>query len=131
MSYQQDKFKEIADKLREYTATSEPIAPKDFALKIDDVAMVQYQKGKSEGGETLPDADVMEFPLAEISIGRVSTDSEYYTEIAQAIAALGEYNSCKPSEMVYGIESVKKRQYLTGLSDGRADLETELLGGAW
>ena len=70
MSYQQNKFKEIADKIRERTGTTDPIIPKDFASKIDDV----YEAGLAAGGgETLPDADVMEFPN-DIT-GTVSTDS--------------------------------------------------------
>lgn len=118
MSYQQEKFKEIANKIREKTGTTTLIVPNDFASKIDDV----YEAGRATGGgETLPDADVMEFPLAEISIGRVSTDSEYYTEIANAISEYGDYRSCKPSEMRHGVYSVQKRQYESGFSDGQEE----------
>ena len=44
MSVQQDKFKVIADKIREKTGTTEGIKPNDFANKIDDV----YEQGKTD-----------------------------------------------------------------------------------
>ena len=43
MSVQQDKFKIIADKIREKTGTTEAIKPNNFAEKIDDV----YQAGQN------------------------------------------------------------------------------------
>lgn len=44
MSIQQEKFKIIADKIREKTGTAESIKPNDFASKIDDV----YEQGKTD-----------------------------------------------------------------------------------
>ena len=53
MSYQQQKFKEIADKIRERTGTTDPIVPNDFAAKLDDVwehgKTSGYAEGESEG----------------------------------------------------------------------------------
>lgn len=46
MSYQQDKFKEIADAIREKTGTSDLIKPSNFASKIDDV----YSAGQNASG---------------------------------------------------------------------------------
>lgn len=48
MSAQQEKFKAIADKIREKTGTTEPIVPNDFANKIDDV----YAAGVTDGKKT-------------------------------------------------------------------------------
>ncbi len=42
MSYQQERFKEIAEKIREKTGTTELIKPNDFPEKIDEV----YETGK-------------------------------------------------------------------------------------
>lgn len=47
MSYQQDKFTEIADAIRDKLKTEEKIKPNDFASKINEV----YEKGKAEGGD--------------------------------------------------------------------------------
>jgi len=44
MSYQQEKFKEIADAIREKTGESELIKPSDFAGKVDEV----YDAGKHQ-----------------------------------------------------------------------------------
>ena len=129
MSYQQERFKEIADKLREYTDTSALIAPRDFALKIDDVAMIQFQKGKAEGGgETLLDADVMEFPLDDGSIGKVSTDSKYYDDIATLLtnAPGGISDPIKPSEMYEEINKTMFNTYNTGHDNGL--IEGEAMG---
>lgn len=46
MSYQQEKFKEIADAIREKTGTNDLIKPSEFAEKIDDV----YAAGQNSGG---------------------------------------------------------------------------------
>lgn len=46
MSVQQQKFKEIADKIREKTGTTELIKPSDFADKIEEV----YNAGQNAGG---------------------------------------------------------------------------------
>ena len=46
MSVQQQKFKEIADAIRERTGTNDLIKPSDFASKIDDV----YTAGQNSGG---------------------------------------------------------------------------------
>ena len=46
MSVQQQKFKEIADKIREKTGETELIKPSEFASKIDDV----YTAGQNAGG---------------------------------------------------------------------------------
>lgn len=46
MSYQQEKFKEIADAIRERTGTNDLIKPSDFASKIDDV----YAAGQNASG---------------------------------------------------------------------------------
>lgn len=46
MSVQQQKFKEIADKIREKTGETNIIKPSDFANKIDEV----YNAGKNAGG---------------------------------------------------------------------------------
>lgn len=46
MSYQQKKFKEIANAIREKTGTTEKIKPSEFASKIDDV----YVAGQNAGG---------------------------------------------------------------------------------
>ena len=46
MSVQQQKFKEIADKIREKTGETDLIKPSDFASKIDDV----YTAGQNAGG---------------------------------------------------------------------------------
>ena len=131
MSYQQQKFKAIADKIREYTGTTDLIIPNDFALKIDDV----YEAGRAAGGggETLPDADVMEFPLVDGSIGRVSTDSQYYDAIALEILSLPSQVTppFKPSQMADAIKQLTDDVYVTGQGIGKTDFENELLGGAW
>ena len=44
MSYQQEKFKEIADAIREKTGETEPIKPSEFAEKIPEV----YEAGMAE-----------------------------------------------------------------------------------
>lgn len=46
MSYQQEKFKEIADAIREKTGTVDLIKPSEFADKIEDV----YIAGQNTGG---------------------------------------------------------------------------------
>ena len=46
MSVQQNKFREIADKIREKTGETDLIKPSDFASKIDDV----YTAGQNAGG---------------------------------------------------------------------------------
>ena len=46
MSIQQQKFKEIADKIREKLGTTDVIKPSDFAGKIDEV----YTAGQNAGG---------------------------------------------------------------------------------
>lgn len=46
MSVQQEKFKEIADAIRENTGTSDLIKPSEFASKIADV----YKAGQNSGG---------------------------------------------------------------------------------
>lgn len=46
MSIQQQKFKEIADKIREKLGTTDSIKPSDFAGKIDEV----YTAGQNAGG---------------------------------------------------------------------------------
>ena len=46
MSVQQQKFKEIADAIREKTGTTELIKPSEFASKIEDV----YTAGQNAGG---------------------------------------------------------------------------------
>ena len=51
MSIQQEKFKAIADKIREKTGTTEKIKPNNFADKIDDV----YEAGSNEVWKTLLD----------------------------------------------------------------------------
>ena len=48
MSLQQDKFKAIADKIREKTGTTDKIVPNDFVNKIDGV----YDKGVSDGKQS-------------------------------------------------------------------------------
>jgi hypothetical protein len=54
MSVQQEKFKEIADKIREYTGTTDLIKPNNFAAKIDCIAEGRYSLGKTDGyGEGL------------------------------------------------------------------------------
>ena len=49
MSIQQQKFKEIADKIREKTGTTDAIKPSEFASKIDDV----YTAGQNAGGGSM------------------------------------------------------------------------------
>lgn len=138
MSYQQKKFKEIADVIRYFTNEYEPIIPNSFPNEISRMAQIQYnngvEDGKAEGGgETLPDADVMEFPLVDGSIGRVSTDSQYYDDIALKILSLPSQVTppFKPSQMADAIEQLTNDVYKTGQELGRQDFEDELLGGAW
>lgn len=52
MSVQQEKFKAIADKIREKTGTTEPIIPNDFTNKIDEV----YAAGEKHQYDELWDA---------------------------------------------------------------------------
>lgn len=47
MSVQQEKFKEIADKIRSYTGTEDLIKPSEFADKVDEV----YSRGNTDGIE--------------------------------------------------------------------------------
>lgn len=49
MSIQQEKFKEIANKIRRYAKSEDLIKPNEFASKIDDVANVQFIDGQIEG----------------------------------------------------------------------------------
>ena len=49
MSVQQEKFKEIADKIREYTGTTDLIKPNNFAAKIDYIAEDRYTLGVTDG----------------------------------------------------------------------------------
>ena len=122
MSYQQEKFKEIADKIRELTDTTELIVPNEFATRLDDV----YEAGRVAGGgdgEVIPDADVMEFPLEGGSIGRVSTDSEYYDDIARKILSLPSQVTppLKPSQMGDAIEQLTNDVYKTGQEIGKVE----------
>lgn len=66
MSYQQEKFKEIADKIREKTGTTDLIKPSEFASKIDDVFAAgaasappiegdRYDEGYADGRDELID----------------------------------------------------------------------------
>jgi hypothetical protein len=49
MSYQQENFTAIADKIRERTNTTDLIIPKDFPSKIDDVYRAGYTDGSNAG----------------------------------------------------------------------------------
>jgi hypothetical protein len=53
MSIQQEKFKEIADAIREKTNSTDKIKPSEFASKVDDV----YEAGKSSGIEEGKEAE--------------------------------------------------------------------------
>lgn len=62
MSVQQEKFKAIADKIREKTGSTDKIKPSEFADKIDDVYLAgqnsgggSYDEGYEEGKKTIMD----------------------------------------------------------------------------
>lgn len=57
MSIQQEKFKEIADVIREKTNSTEKIKPIEFASKVDEV----YEAGKAKGIEEGEQAEVKRF----------------------------------------------------------------------
>ena len=131
MSYQQEEFRKIADKIREKTGTTDLIIPNEFASKIEDV----YNKGFSEGANSLPDVDSMEFPLAGGNFGRVATNSSIYNEIATALIRVGYTKKIYPHAMADAVREAASAVYDDGCSEGEAQgrtaLETELLGGAW
>ena len=52
MSYQQEKFTEIANAIRNKTGTTDKIKPSEFATKVSDVYEAGYEQGKAEGGNS-------------------------------------------------------------------------------
>lgn len=129
MSYQQEKFKEIADKLRERLNTTELIVPNDFVLKIDEVAEYNHQKGyeaglEAGGGKVLLDADTMRFPLANGSIGKVSTDSKHYDDIAYNLGIYGK-SDIYPSDMADEVVRIANEREAYGEAQGRQAQKSE------
>lgn len=61
MSIQQEKFKAIADKIRNHLGDEELIAPNDFADKIDVIVEQKYSTGKQAGIEQGKQAQYDEF----------------------------------------------------------------------
>ncbi len=61
MSIQQEKFKAIADKIRNHLGGEELIAPNDFADKIDVIVEQKYSTGKQAGIEQGKQAQYDEF----------------------------------------------------------------------
>ena len=61
MSIQQEKFKAIADKIRNHLGSEELIAPNDFADKIDVIVEQKYSTGKQAGIEQGKQAQYDEF----------------------------------------------------------------------
>ena len=78
MSYQQEQFKAIADKIREKTGTTDPIKPIDFANKIDEV----YEAGLANGGGPTIDEDkIIQKTVAGKHIVRTPDISEIPNEV--------------------------------------------------
>lgn len=69
MSYQQEKFKEIADKIRELTDTTDPIIPSNFAAKIDDVWETGLAEGETNGRQAQKTEFWEQFQSTQIESG--------------------------------------------------------------
>ena len=132
MSYQQRMINAIKLAIwnNETESLRRPLRGVDIPDEIQTMAYDRYQlgyeDGKAEGGgETLPDGDVMEFPLVDGSIGRVSTDSEYYDEIAILLTNSpdGINLPIKPSEMRKEIDQALTNAYGHGYNSGLTEGE--------
>lgn len=102
MSYQQEHFTAIADKIRERTNTTDLIIPNDFPSKIDDV----YWAGHADGNN------------AGYSMGWEDGEEYGYTMGFDAGYVEGE-------RMGYYFGKTD------GYNSGYSALENELLGGEW
>lgn len=101
MSYQQQQFTAIADKIREKTNTTDPIKPIDFESKIDEVYNTGYADGKQAEYDAFWDAyqengNRETYNYAFIGWTDDCYNPKYPVSIISASASIGNaYNSTK------------------------------------